>query len=115
MEAERESVKVMQVEYMKRHLGDEFPGVITGVTPYGLFVEITSLLVQGMIPVRDLLDDYYLFDERQYLMRGRSRGKTYRLGDHVRVRVVKVDAGARTMDFELVEGGGTSHPRVRSI
>jgi ribonuclease R len=115
MEAERESVKVMQVEYMKRHLGDEFPGVITGVTPYGLFVEITSLLVQGMIPVRDLLDDYYLFDERQYLLRGRSRGKTYRLGDHVRVRVVKVDAGARTMDFELLEGGGTSHPRVRSI
>jgi ribonuclease R len=115
MEAERESVKVMQVEYMKRHLGDEFTGVIAGVTPYGLFVELNDLLVQGMVPVRELLDDYYLFDERQYLLRGRNGGKVYRLGDPVRVRVIRVNPEARTMDFSLLAGGGTSRARVRSL
>jgi ribonuclease R len=100
-EVERASVKVMQVEYMKRHVGDEFAGVITGVTNFGLFVEINDLLVQGMIPLRDLSDDYYLFDEKHYALRGRSRGKTYRLGDSVRIRVVTVHEEGRTIDFAI--------------
>lgn len=100
-EAERASVKVMQVEYMKRHVGDDFTGVITGVTNFGLFVEINDLLVQGMIPLRDLSDDYYLFDEKHYSLRGRSGGKTYRLGDPVRIRVDAVHDEQRTIDFMI--------------
>jgi ribonuclease R len=100
-EAERASVKVMQVEYMKRHVGDDFTGVITGVTNFGLFVEINDLLVQGMIPLRDLSDDYYLFDEKHYSLRGRSGGKTYRLGDPVRIRVEAVHDEQRTIDFMI--------------
>lgn len=99
MEAERASVKVMQVEYMKRHLGDEFTGVIAGVTAYGLFVEINDLLVEGMIRVRDLEDDIYLYDEKQYALRGRSGGRTYRLGDVIRVRVAAVHPEQRAIDF----------------
>ena len=101
-DAERASVKVMQVEYMKRHVGDEFAGVITGVTNFGLFVEINDLLVEGMIPVRELSDDYYVFDEKQHSLRGRSRGKVYRLGDPLRVQVLSVNAEARKIDFSIV-------------
>jgi len=100
-EAERASVKVMQIEYMKRHVGDEFAGVITGVTNFGLFVEINELLVEGMIPLRDLSDDYYIFDEKKYSIRGRSRGKVYRLGDPLRVQVISVNPGTRKMDFQI--------------
>ncbi|MGA9116170.1 MAG: ribonuclease R [Bacteroidota bacterium] len=103
MEAERDSVKVMQAEYMKRHVGDEFEGVIAGVTRYGLFVEIRDLLVEGMIRVRDLLDDYYVFDEKRYALRGRSRGRVFSLGDTVRVRVVAVQPEAREVNFALAE------------
>jgi ribonuclease R len=103
VEAERASVKVMQVEYMKRHVGDQFDGVVGGVMDFGLFVEINDLLVEGLIRVRDLADDYYLFDEKHYSLRGRSRGKVYRLGDKVKVKVVSVDAEKREIDFALVE------------
>jgi ribonuclease R len=103
MEAERMSVKVMQVEYMKRHVGDEFEGVIAGVTKFGLFVKINDLLVEGLIRIADLADDYYLFDEKRYSLRGRSRGKAYRLGDHVHVRVVAVNPEEREIDFSIVE------------
>lgn len=102
VDAERMSVKVMQVEYMKRHVGDEFDAVIGGVMDFGLFVEINDLLVEGLVKVRDLTDDYYVFDEKRYSLRGRSRGKTYRLGDHVRVKVVAVNAEKREIDFTLV-------------
>jgi ribonuclease R len=103
-EAERASVRVMQMEYMKRHVGDDFAGVITGVTDFGLFVELDDTLVQGLVRMRDLGDDYYIFDERQYALRGRSRGKVYRLGDRIRVRVVAVDPETRECDLALVEG-----------
>jgi ribonuclease R len=101
-EAERASVKVMQVEYMKRHVGDEFAGVVTGVTNFGLFVEINDLLVEGMIPVRELSDDYYVFDEKHYSLRGRSHGKVYRLGDPLRIQVLSVNAEGRRIDFSIV-------------
>jgi ribonuclease R len=75
MEAERAAVKVMQVEYMKRHIGDEFHAVISGVTNFGVFVELTDILVQGLLHMRDLGDDYYIYDEKQYLLKGRRTGK----------------------------------------
>jgi len=102
MEAERDSVKVMQVEYMKRHVGDVLEGIIGGVTEYGLFVEVSKLLIEGYVRVRDMEDDYYLFDEKQYALRGRSRGKVYRLGDRVRVQVIAVDPHEHEIDFALV-------------
>ena len=102
-EAERTSVRVMQAEYMKRHVGDEFAGVIGGVTEFGIFVEINELLVEGLVRVRDLLDDYYLFDEKHYSLKGRSRGRVYRLGDQVRVRVVAVRPEERQIELALVE------------
>jgi ribonuclease R len=103
-EAERASVKVMQVEYMKRHIGDQMAGVITGVATFGLFVEINELLVEGLVPVREMDDDYYLFDEKKYSLRGRSNGKTYRLGDKINVRVVSVNPENRRIDFGIVKG-----------
>jgi ribonuclease R len=102
VEAERASVKVMQVEYLKRHLGDVLEGVIGGVTEFGLFVEINDLQIEGLVKVRDLADDYYLYDERQYSLRGRSRGKVYRLGDKVRVKVVSVDPQEHEIDMMIV-------------
>jgi ribonuclease R len=103
MEAERASVKVMQVEYMRRHVGDEFHALISGVTNFGLFVEITDLLVQGLIRVRDLGDDYYVYDEKHFSLIGRRTKKRYRLGDKVQVKVVRVDPEEREIDFALVE------------
>ncbi|MBI5214670.1 MAG: ribonuclease R [Ignavibacteriae bacterium] len=103
MEAERASVKVMQVEYMKRHLGDEFHGIISGVTNFGMFIELTDTLVEGLIRLRDLEDDYYIFDEKKYSLIGRRTKKRYRLGDKVSVKVVRVDPEKGEIDFLLVD------------
>jgi ribonuclease R len=100
-EAERTSVKVMQIEYMKRHVGDEFAGVISGVTDFGFFVELHDVFIEGLVRVRDLDDDYYIFDEKQYALRGRARGRSYRLGDPVRVQVVSVDPERRSVELAL--------------
>jgi ribonuclease R len=103
MEAERAGVKVMQVEYMKRHLGDTFHGIVSGVARYGLFIEINDLLVEGMIHVRDLEDDFYVYDEKNYALIGRSSGKRYRLGDKVEVKVIRVNAEERKVDFVAID------------
>jgi ribonuclease R len=114
MEAERAAVKVMQVEYMKRHVGDEFEGVISGVMRFGIFVEITDLLVEGLVHVRDLDDDYYEYDEKKYALIGSRLGKRYRLGDSVHVRVLRVNPEEREIDFGIVEpGNGGRHQRKR--
>ena len=103
MEAERASVKVMQVEYMKRHLGDEFHAIISGVTNFGVFVKISDLLVEGLIRVRDMEDDFYVYDEKHYSFIGRRTRKRYRLGDRVTIQVVRVDPEEREIDFALVK------------
>ena len=103
MEAERTAIKVMQIEYMKRHIGDDFHAVISGVTNFGIFVELTDLLVQGLLHVRDLSDDYYIYDEKHYTLKGRRTGKQYRLGDALEVKVVRVNPEDRQIDFALVE------------
>ena len=91
------------VEYMKRHVGDQFHAIISGVTNFGLFVEITDLLVEGLIRVRDMEDDYYVFDDKRYALTGRRTKKRYRLGDKVNIQVVRVDPEEREIDFVLVE------------
>ncbi len=106
VDAERTSVKVMQIEFMKRHIGDEFEGIISGVTTFGLFIELHDLLIQGLVHVRELDDDYYLYDERQYALRGRTRGRLYRLGDHVRVRALSVDPETRELNLALLSDTG---------
>jgi ribonuclease R len=102
IEAERESVKVKQVEYMARHLGDELEGIISGVTNFGLFVEINDLLIEGLVRMRDLGDDYYVYDEKNYALIGRRTKKRYRLGDRITVQVVRVDIEDREIDFRIV-------------
>ncbi|MBI2619359.1 MAG: ribonuclease R [Ignavibacteriales bacterium] len=115
MEAERAAVKVMQVEYMKRHLGDEFHGVVSGVTKYGMFVEINDLLVEGMIHVRDLEDDYYVYDEKNYALIGRRTRKQYRLGDSVNLKVIRVNSEEREIDFVIVRDlHDTKHDKRRA-
>lgn len=103
MDAERAAIKVIQVEYMKRHVGDEFHAVISGVTHFGIFVEVNDLLVEGMVHVRDLRDDYYVYDEKRFSLVGRRTGKQYRLGDSVYVKVVRVNPEERQIDFAIAE------------
>jgi ribonuclease R len=109
--AERASVKVMQVEYMKRHLGETFHAIISGVTNFGFFVEISDLGVEGLIRVRDMEDDYYVFDEKRYSMTGRRTKKRYRLGDKVTIQVVRVDPEEREIDFMMVHPPENVHKR----
>ncbi len=109
MEAEREALKIKQAEYMRRHLGDELPGVISGVTQFGIFVKLLPSLVEGLVHVKDIDDDYYSFDQRRRSLIGRRHGRVYRLGDAVVVRVVRVDTQAHRIDFLLV--GHEEHRR----
>ena len=111
MEAERAAVKVMQVEFMKRHVGDEFEGIISGVMRFGIFIEITDLLVEGLVHVRDLEDDYYEYDEKKYSLIGSKSGKRYRLGDTVHVRVLRVNPEEREIDFGIVGAKEPSRQR----
>jgi len=101
-EAERESVKIKQVEFMENRTGESFEGVISGVAPFGIFVEITEYLVEGLVPIKALDDDYYVFDEKGYSLIGQNRGNSYRLGDPVRVRVARVFRDMRKIDFNLI-------------
>ncbi len=103
IEAERASIKVMQVEFMKRHLGDDFRAIISGITKFGLFIEIMDLLVEGLVHIRDLEDDYYFFDEKNYTYIGRRTKKRYRLGDKVKVQVVRVSSIDRQIDFRIID------------
>ncbi|PEN05649.1 ribonuclease R [Longimonas halophila] len=100
--AERESVKLKQVEYAQAHIGDEFKGVVSGVTKFGVFVELNDLLVEGLAHVRDMDDDYYVYDEETYTMRGKNKGTTYRPGDTVNVRIVSANIDKREIDLWLL-------------
>ena len=100
-EAERASIKYKQVEFMSDKIGMEFEGIISGVTEWGLYVEIIENQCEGMINVRDLDDDYYDYDEENYCMKGRSNGKVYTLGDKVTIEVVKADLQKKQIDYRL--------------
>lgn len=100
-EAERASVKYKQVEYMSDKLDQVFEGVISGVTEWGIYVEIIENQCEGMISVRELDDDFYEYDEENYCLRGRSTGKLYTLGDRVKIAVVKADLQKKQLDFRF--------------
>lgn len=101
--AERSSIKYKQVEYMADKLGQEYPGVITGVTEWGLYVELEENLCEGLVPMRDLADDYYDFDEKNYCLIGRRTHARYRLGDKVRVKVARADIAKKQLDFVIAD------------
>lgn len=101
-EAERETIKLKKVEYMERHIGEEFDGVISGVMEWGIFVELPNT-VEGLVRVTELKDDYYHFYEETYEMVGEVTNKRYKLGQKVRIRVEETDKVMRTIDFSLVE------------
>ena len=101
--AERDSIKYMQVKYMMQYMDQEFEGVISGITSWGLFVEIIENLCEGMVRIRDIMDDYYLFDEKQYAIIGQSTGMKYRLGDKVRIRVKHADLEKKQLEFTLLD------------
>jgi len=101
--AERDSVKYMQVKYMEDHKDQEFEGVISGVTEWGIYVEIIENKCEGMVRIRDIKDDYYLYDEKQYALVGQSTKNLYQLGDHVLIKVKKTDLERKHLDFTLLE------------
>ncbi|MBK8881209.1 MAG: ribonuclease R [Bacteroidales bacterium] len=103
-EAERASVKYKQVEYMSDKTGQVFAGVISGVTEWGIYVEIIENQCEGMIHIRELVDDFYEYDEENYCLKGRSTGKIYTLGDRVNIEVVKADLQKKQLDYRLVNG-----------
>lgn len=102
-DAERELVQWKKVRFMADKVGDEFDGYVTGVSAFGLFIELIEHFVEGLVHVSTMADDYYRFVERAHLLRGENTGKVYRLGDKVRVQVIKVDMERRQVDLGLVE------------
>ena len=100
--AERASIKYKQVEFMADRLGEEFTGTISGVTEFGLYVEVDENKCEGMIPMRTLLDDYYEFDERNYCLIGRRTHHRYNLGDKVKIRVERANLERRQLDFSII-------------
>ncbi|MEM1043832.1 MAG: ribonuclease R [Bacteroidota bacterium] len=103
VEAERESVKLKVVEYVSQHVGDVFEGVVTGVTKFGVFVEMTRLLAEGLVHVRDMDDDHYEYDERSYTLVGVHTRRTIRLGDPVKVQVAAANVETRKIDLAFAE------------
>jgi len=101
--AERSSIKYMQVKYMQDHKDEVFDGVITGTTEWGIYVEISSNKCEGMVRIRDIKSDFYVFDEKQYAIIGQSSKKIYQLGDEVKIQVKKADLERKHLDFNLIE------------
>jgi ribonuclease R len=102
-DAERELVQWKKVRFMADKVGDEFDGFITGVTAFGLFIELIEHFVEGLVHVSTMADDYYRFVERAHTLRGENTGRVYRLGDKVKVQVIKVDMERRQVDLGLSE------------
>lgn len=99
--AERASIKYKQVEFMSDRIGQTFDGVISGVTEWGIYVELTENKCEGMIPIRDLDDDYYTFDDKNYCLVGRRYHKKYQLGDEITVKVAKANLDKKQLDFVI--------------
>ena len=120
-EAERELLQWKKVKFMADKVGDEFEGFVTGVAQFGLFIELIEHYVEGMVHVSTMGDDFYRFDEGGHRLRGEKTGKVYRLGDKVRIQVVRVDQDTRQIDLALVEildqvregARGARHSRAR--
>lgn len=100
-DAERASIKYKMVEFMLDKLDQEFDGHISGVTEWGIYIELDDTKIEGMVSLRDLTDDYYTFDEENYCLRGERTGRIFTLGDGVRIRVMRADLARKQLDFAL--------------
>ena len=112
--AERSSIKYKQVEYMLPRLGESFTGVITGLADWGFYVELEENKCEGLVPARDLSDDYYVYDEANFRLVGRHTGRTFSLGQRVEVVVAQADLARRQLDFALDEPK-TKRPESRRL
>jgi ribonuclease R len=115
-EATRDAVEWLKCEFMLDKVGDEFDGIITAVTSFGVFVELREVYVEGLVHVTALHNDYYHFEPMGHRLQGERTGQVYRLGDAIRVKVVRVDMDERKIDFELADSGssGASAKRPRT-
>lgn len=102
-DAERSSVKYKQAEYLENNIGKTYAGIISGITEWGMYVEIIENKCEGMIRLRDITDDFYVLDEKNYCIIGQRKKKKYQLGDEVSIRVKKVDLSKRQIDFTLLQ------------
>jgi len=102
-DAERASIKYKQAEYLENNIGNTYVGIISGVTEWGMYVELMENKCEGMIRLRDITDDFYVLDEKNYCIVGQRKNKKYQLGDEVKVKVKKVDLSKRQIDFSLIE------------
>ncbi|MGE3920626.1 MAG: ribonuclease R [Gammaproteobacteria bacterium] len=110
-EASRDVLSWLKCEYMKDRVGEEYDGIITGVTSFGLFVELKDIYVEGLLHVTSLNNDYYIYDSTKHRLRGERTGKNYRLADPIKVRINRVDLDERQIDFDLVEEKKTKKKR----
>ena len=102
-DAERDSIKFMQVKFMEKHVGEVFTGVISGVAEFGFWVQIPENGAEGLIKLRDLMDDSYMFDAKNHLVYGTRTGNQYQLGDKVKIKVMKANLSQKQLDFKIVE------------
>ncbi|SEG18927.1 RNAse R [Halpernia humi] len=102
-DAERDSIKFMQVKFMQTHLNEEFTGVVSGVAEFGFWVQIPENGAEGLIKLRDLMDDTYQYDAKTHAVYGKKTGNKYQLGDELRIKVVKANLIAKQLDFKIVE------------
>jgi VacB/RNase II family 3'-5' exoribonuclease len=101
--AERDSIKYMQVKFMQNHIHEQFEGVVSGVTEWGIFVELTDNMCEGLVRTKEIKDDYYLYDEKQVALVGQATKNLIRLGDKVKVKVKHTDLEKKQLDFTLVD------------
>lgn len=100
--AERETIKLKQIEYLNNHIGDEFEGIISGIIKNGIFVEISELFIEGMVRFKDIEDDYYEYDMKNHCAVGQRKHKMYRAGDKVSIKVISTDMSTKRIDFVFV-------------
>lgn len=104
VDAEREFLDLQRVRFMEKHVGEEFDGVVNGVTAFGLFVQLKDYFVEGLVHISNLKGDYYVFDEIRMTLRGKRNGRTFSMGQPVRIQLAAANAVKRQLDFEFIEG-----------
>ncbi len=112
VDAERMAIDLKRIRFMAQHLGKTFEGTVSGVTGFGFFVELKEILVEGLVPVSSLHDDYYIYDEKRHLLRGESTRREFRIGDPVKVRVARVDSERLRIEFAM-DGEEGLEPRKK--
>jgi len=108
-DATRDAADWLKCEFLQKHIGDQFDGIVTGVTSFGLFVQLDELLIDGLVHVTSLKRDYYHFDAAHHRLVGELSNRKYQLGDRLRVQVVRVNMEDRKIDFDLISSIGETH------